>query len=58
MNTNNHFPVHTAGPRPGDPAKLIANSNKLQQQTNWKPKYNQLTTICESAYKWEREPKY
>ncbi len=41
--------------RPGDPAMLIANSSKLRQKTNWKPKYDDLELICKTALEWEKK---
>lgn len=41
------------GPRrAGDPAVLIASSEKAMEQLNWKPKYNSLDAIIETAWKW------
>jgi UDP-glucose 4-epimerase len=38
--------------RPGDPAVLVASSDKIQKELNWYPKYNSIETIIESAWKW------
>ena len=38
--------------RPGDPATLIASSNKAMEELQWKPKYNSLDTIIETAWNW------
>lgn len=38
--------------RPGDPATLIASSEKAMEELNWKPKYNSVETIIETAWKW------
>ena len=44
-----------AGPRrPGDPAKLIAGSDKIQQELGWTPRYPDLRTIVEHAWEWHR----
>ncbi len=40
--------------RAGDPAALIANSERLQKDTGWQPHLNDLGTIIDSALKWER----
>ena len=37
--------------RPGDPAVLVASSDKIQKELNWYPKYNSIETIIESAWK-------
>jgi len=41
--------------RPGDPAILVASSEKAQKELNWQPKYNDLGTIIETAWKWHKE---
>jgi UDP-glucose 4-epimerase len=38
--------------RPGDPARLVASSEKLQKELGWKPQYADLHTIIEHAWKW------
>lgn len=43
--------------RAGDPPALVANANKIQKALGWKPQYNNLRTICETAYNWEAKPK-
>ncbi|PIR20839.1 MAG: UDP-glucose 4-epimerase GalE [Deltaproteobacteria bacterium CG11_big_fil_rev_8_21_14_0_20_47_16] len=43
--------------RAGDPPALIANSDKIQRVLGWKPQYNNLRTICETAYNWETHGK-
>lgn len=40
--------------RAGDPAVLVASSEKAQKELNWKPRYNDLATIIESAWKWHK----
>jgi UDP-glucose 4-epimerase len=45
-------PAEDAPRRAGDPAKLIASSNKIRTIWNWKPNYPELSTIVEHAYKW------
>jgi UDP-glucose 4-epimerase len=38
--------------RPGDPPRLIASAEKAHQVLGWKPKYPDLRTIMEHAWKW------
>lgn len=38
--------------RPGDPASLVASSEKIQKDLGWKPKYDTLDSIVASAWKW------
>lgn len=43
------------GPRrPGDPATLIASSDKIAADWGWKPAYPDLETIVEHAWEWHR----
>ncbi|MGP1561687.1 MAG: UDP-glucose 4-epimerase GalE [Helicobacteraceae bacterium] len=49
------FQASVAPRRAGDAACLIANNEKILQHTNWKPKYNSLELICQSAYEWEKK---
>ncbi|MGK5594849.1 MAG: UDP-glucose 4-epimerase GalE [Parachlamydiaceae bacterium] len=37
--------------RPGDPPTLLADANKAQQELNWIPRYPELSTIIEHAWK-------
>lgn len=41
--------------RPGDPAILVASSEKANKELNWNPKYNDLSTIIETAWKWHKD---
>ena len=43
--------------RDGDPANLISDNAKILNLTNWKPKYNDLRYIVNSAYLWEKSLK-
>ena len=38
--------------RPGDPAELVAASDKIRQELGWKPKYEDLMTIITTAWNW------
>ena len=41
------------GPRrAGDPAVLIASSDKIKQELGWSPKYQDLELIIDSAWRW------
>lgn len=52
--TGREIKVIEAPRRPGDPAKLIASSQKAQVELGWKPKYNDLKTIIETAWNWHK----
>ncbi|MDY0301978.1 MAG: UDP-glucose 4-epimerase GalE [Trichlorobacter sp.] len=47
------FPVVEDERRAGDPASLIALSERIGALTGWQPKYNSLRTIVEHAWQWE-----
>jgi UDP-glucose 4-epimerase len=47
---------YTIGPRrEGDPASLVAASDKLRSKLGWKPQYTDLRTIVEHAWNFERK---
>lgn len=44
---------HTVGPRrPGDPARLVASSARIRRELGWAPRYDRLSTIVETAWRW------
>ena len=47
------FNVVESGRRPGDPACLIAQAERIGQLTDWQPCYKSLRTIVEDAWRWE-----
>ena len=40
--------------RPGDPLRLIASSEKIKRELGWKPEFQSLEAIIESAWKWHQ----
>jgi len=38
--------------RPGDPAVLVASSEKIKAELGWQPKFAELDQIIDSAWKW------
>ncbi len=50
--TGKEIKAEIAERRAGDPAILIASSEKAQNELGWKPKYNNVETIIETAWKW------
>jgi UDP-glucose 4-epimerase len=50
--TGREFKATEAPRRPGDPARLVASSEKIQRQLNWKPRYGDLKTMLKTAYDW------
>ena len=41
--------------RPGDPAVLIASSDKIKSDLGWQPQFQDLGLIVESAWKWMQD---
>jgi UDP-glucose 4-epimerase len=41
--------------RPGDPPRLIAASEKIKRELGWKPQFQSLEAIIESAWKWHQK---
>jgi UDP-glucose 4-epimerase len=50
--TGREIKAEVAPRRAGDPAVLIASSKKAAEELGWKPKFNSLETIIETAWKW------
>ena len=44
--------------RPGDIAQVYANTKKFKKILRWKPKYNNIKLIIQSAIQWEKKLKY
>ncbi|MFV0502755.1 MAG: UDP-glucose 4-epimerase GalE [Lachnospirales bacterium] len=40
--------------RKGDPARLVASSEKIMKELDWKPEYNSLEKIIETAWSWHK----
>lgn len=53
--TQKHIPIEMGERRKGDPAKLIANNQKIIQELNWHPRYSDLNTILSTAWQWEKK---
>ena len=41
--------------RPGDPAVLVASSEKIKAELGWKPKFAELDQIIASAWEWHQQ---
>lgn len=50
--TGLYIPVRIADRRAGDPAVLIASSDKITAELGWKPEFQDLRKIVSSAWKW------
>jgi len=50
--TGREITTRIAPRRPGDPAVLIASSEKIRRELGWQPEFQDLRVIIESAWKW------
>jgi UDP-glucose 4-epimerase len=55
--TGRKLPYDAAPRRAGDPPRLVASSQRARAELGWKPQYDSLEMIVETAYRWmERYP--
>ena len=52
--TNHEIPAKLEDRRSGDPAVLIASSDKARKVLGWKPEYDSLERIIEDAWRWHK----
>jgi UDP-glucose 4-epimerase len=52
--TGHPIPVQELPPRPGDSARLVASSEKIRRELNWKPEHDNLREIISSAWEWHQ----
>ncbi len=50
--TGQAIPAEESPRRPGDPAVLVASSEKIKRELGWKPEYTDLESIVRSAWNW------
>ena len=53
--TGHPIPAEVHPRRPGDPAVLVASSEKAIRELGWKPKYTQLDEIIRTAWIWHQK---
>jgi UDP-glucose 4-epimerase len=53
--TGHKIPVVEKSRRPGDPARLVAASEKVQRELGWQPKFQDIDAILESAWRWHQK---
>lgn len=51
--TGRDIPVIAGPRRPGDPAVLVASSERISRALGWRPQHSSLEEIVGSAWKWE-----
>ncbi|HUD23307.1 MAG TPA: UDP-glucose 4-epimerase GalE [Acidobacteriaceae bacterium] len=52
--TGKKIAVEACARREGDPAVLVAGSEKIKQELGWRPKFADLDTIVASAWEWHQ----
>lgn len=52
--TSHPIPAEVGPRRPGDPAVLIASSDKIRRELGWQPQYPDPHDIIQSAWKWHQ----
>src|SRR5215218_2974091 len=52
--TGHPIPVEVGPRRPGDPAVLVASSERIRRELGWEPRHAELRGIVESAWAWHR----
>ncbi len=53
--TGHAIPAIESPRRPGDPAVLVASSEKIRSELKWKPQHAELEDIIGSAWEWHRK---
>jgi UDP-glucose 4-epimerase len=53
--TEKTIPVETSARRPGDPAVLVADSEKARSVLGWEPEYTDLKQMIGTAWKWHSQ---
>ena len=53
--TGKPIPVVEMPRREGDPAVLVASSEKIKRELGWSPKYSELDAIIASAWEWHQK---
>ena len=52
--TSRPIPAKICARRAGDPAKLVASSEKARKELNWQPKFENVEAMISSAWKWHQ----
>jgi len=50
--TGKEIPTHVGPRRPGDPAILVASSDRIKSELGWRPQFQDLGLIIESTWRW------
>jgi UDP-glucose 4-epimerase len=52
--TGRAIPAEIGPRRPGDPAELVASSERIRKELGWKPRFPRVHQIIESAWAWHQ----
>ena len=52
--TEHEIPAKVCERRAGDPAKLVASSEKARRELGWNPKYENVEDMISSAWNWHK----
>lgn len=52
--TGKNIKINMGSRRPGDPATLVASSERIKKELGWQPKLGELEQIIGSAWKWHK----
>jgi UDP-glucose 4-epimerase len=53
--TGHPIPAVESSRRPGDPAVLVASSERIRRELGWQPRFPDLKSIVSSAWEWHRK---
>ena len=53
--TGHPIPTKVGPRRPGDPPRLVGSSAKVRAELGWNPKFPEIGSIVESAWKWHKD---
>ena len=56
--TGQPIPITLSPRRPGDPPMLVADSTRAAEILGWKPSFDNISSIIESAWRWHCDPRY
>ena len=53
--TGRNIPLRTATRRAGDPAVLVASSERIRKELGWSPRFSDLKSIIQTAWAWKEK---
>jgi len=53
--TGREIPTNIGPRRAGDPAILVASSDRIKSELGWQPQFQNLELIIDSAWRWLQE---